>query len=884
MDLPRSLLKDFAEITNDSSQKKETSKYVRGTVTSSGETKYVKIDGSSTLTPISEVVDVQDGDRVLVSIENHKATILGNFTFPPSARKEQEALDKAEDAQDTANDANDTASDASSLAQSASSKADQAIATAGEVETLANEAKTSAQEAVNTANAASSNAQEAKKSAEDAATEASTARQEAAAAQSAVASANNEIAQINTEITNVKGDINDALGDLADQAAEIEATKQTMELNYAKKTDVSSVEASLKTEISTKVGELEATVEETYAAKSEVTSIQGQLQTQITQNKTDINLHASKIETIESDTADAMEDVAEALTKAQAAQTAADNAQTAATTAQTAADQAKANAATAQSKAEAAQSAADAAQEKADAADAAVQSAQTDLNEAKQNLTNVTNRVGATEEEIAAAQAAVDAAQTAVNEALADAAEANASADQAKAAADKAQEDAADAQAAATTAQTKADNAQATADKAQEDALQAQKDVAALTSRVTAAETNISQNAEQISLTATKTEELGDLLENGYYTKTETEAAIELSAEGITSTVKSTITEEIGKVQVGGRNLFLDTGTEQSNTDRLIASYVPASDPLQPGETYTVTICVTPASDMNQIDVCFCHGTVTAASFEGISGTEKQIISNTFEMPDYTVGNTPEDDPANANVGFYRSPDPSTVTSPGTATLHWVKMEKGNKSTDWSPAPEEMATGEEVDNAQSAADEASSTAANTEERISEAESSIEQLANSISTLVTDENGNTLMEQTSDGWTFNISSITNTIEDAKEVIENTAETVNGLDQTVSNLDSLIDDLAKKTAYIIMATDDEGNPCIELGKEGNDFKVRITNTSVDFMEGTVKIAYVSNKKLFIETAVIKNELKIGEDEGFVWKTRSNGNMGLRWVEGS
>ena len=93
---------------------------------------------------------------------------------------------------------------------------------------------------------------------------------------------------------------------------------------------------------------------------------------------------------------------------------------------------------------------------------------------------------------------------------------------------------------------------------------------------------------------------------------------------------------------------------------------------------------------------------------------------------------------------------------------------------------------------------------------------------------------------------------------------------------------MDDISEKTAYIIMATDSEGNPCIELGKEGNDFKVRISNTSVDFMEGTSRIAYVSNSSLFIEKAIIKNELQIGEGSGFIWKTRSNGNMGLRWVE--
>lgn len=92
---------------------------------------------------------------------------------------------------------------------------------------------------------------------------------------------------------------------------------------------------------------------------------------------------------------------------------------------------------------------------------------------------------------------------------------------------------------------------------------------------------------------------------------------------------------------------------------------------------------------------------------------------------------------------------------------------------------------------------------------------------------------------------------------------------------------MDDISKKTAYIVIATDDSGNPCIELGRAGNPFKVRITNTSVDFMEASEKIAYISNKALYIEKAIIKDELQIGEYTGFIWKRRNNGNMGLRWA---
>lgn len=71
--------------------------------------------------------------------------------------------------------------------------------------------------------------------------------------------------------------------------------------------------------------------------------------------------------------------------------------------------------------------------------------------------------------------------------------------------------------------------------------------------------------------------------------------------------------------------------------------------------------------------------------------------------------------------------------------------------------------------------------------------------------------------------------------------------------------------------------EDEPCIELGELDSDFKLVITNTKILFMEGTSVPAYISNQSLFIRKAVIEEELQQGE---FIWKARSNGNLGLIW----
>ena len=98
--------------------------------------------------------------------------------------------------------------------------------------------------------------------------------------------------------------------------------------------------------------------------------------------------------------------------------------------------------------------------------------------------------------------------------------------------AQQAQNDATEAQNAATNAQKKADTAVIAASNAQAAADKAQQDVAALTKRVTSAETAITQNTEQIRLSATKTEEIGTKLDN---------------------------------LQVGGRNLLKDTASDLYN-------------------------------------------------------------------------------------------------------------------------------------------------------------------------------------------------------------------------------------------------------------------------------------------------------------------------------
>ena len=537
--LSRDLVKSFAEVVNEPKQK-EPVRYVRGTITGKGDAKYVQLDGSTVATPISEVVDAQEGDRVLVSIENHRAVIVGNFTFSPSARQEQEALEKAEGAENTANSAGETANAAQLAAQEASKNANEAMGAASAASASAAEAKDQAADAMVAASNVEGLAQEAKENAIQANENATQAKTDAAAAQTAVANANEEIGKINDAIETAQGDIDQALDDLHSQADEINVIKR----DYSTKVETENVKAELSTQITESVGQLQTTIQQNYYTKNDIVEIQGNLQSQITQNAEGLSSQATKIESLESDTAEAQEQVDQALEKANAAQQAATQAQQYAATANEAAEKAQNEAVTAAEKAQNANDAALDAKLAAHVADKALADAREALDQARENYKNVVSNPGSTAEDIASAAAQVETARQAVETALEDAAEAQYVANKAQEAADAAQEEANSASQAAQTAQNKADAAEQAANNAQAAAEQAAENVAALTKRVTTAETKIDQNAEQISLNATKTEEIGDKLVNDYYSKTETDALIKVESDRITSTVSKVETVE----------------------------------------------------------------------------------------------------------------------------------------------------------------------------------------------------------------------------------------------------------------------------------------------------------------------------------------------------
>lgn len=86
MDLPNSLVSQFAKLSKNQNESNE--KTVYGTTVAQGDKLYVNIDGSDSITPVVSMSDIKPGERVSVLIKDHTATIIGNITNPSAGTEE----------------------------------------------------------------------------------------------------------------------------------------------------------------------------------------------------------------------------------------------------------------------------------------------------------------------------------------------------------------------------------------------------------------------------------------------------------------------------------------------------------------------------------------------------------------------------------------------------------------------------------------------------------------------------------------------------------------------------------------------------------------------------------------------------------------------------
>ena len=221
------------------------------------------------------------------------------------------------------------------------------------------------------------------------------------------------------------------------------------------------------------------------------------------------------------------------------------------------------------------------------------------------------------------------------------------------------------------------------------------------------------------------------------------------------------------------------------------------------------------------------------------------------------------------------------ITASVTLKIKNVKIEYGNKATDWTPAPEDI--NESISDVEN-------TANNALNRANGAYSEIDSINSTISNIVKDDNGMVSVVQGSNGLQIDMSQVTKKLNEAINDLKDTL-TKEESDSLKQELQDQISKLDTKTAYISIGQDDEGAPTIILGSNESEFKVRITNKSIDFMKNDEVIAFANGDAFFNLKTVIQNDVQIGGGlasdgktfvgPGFIWKTRESGNMGLTYI---
>ena len=245
-----------------------------------------------------------------------------------------------------------------------------------------------------------------------------------------------------------------------------------------------------------------------------------------------------------------------------------------------------------------------------------------------------------------------------------------------------------------------------------------------------------------------------------------------------------------------------------------------------------------------------------------------------FHITDSAIYSGVKETVDNTTSGVYLDKDGQFNTGDSINYLKYYKDAENNYKLEVSA--DLLLLGTSNKDVEAELDNTKADVTNAKDTISSAQVSIDSLNSQIKNLITDENGTSLMTQTTEGWTFNISNMSEAIDSATENITNLKNDSDVIKSDVSILQNSVDDLSGLTDYIKIGSYNS-QPCLELGEVENDFKTRITNTEIQFIDGDSVPAYIGNKKLNISNAEVTDELQFG---GFVWKKRENGNMGLMW----
>lgn len=515
-------------------------------------------------------------------------------------------------------------------------------------------------------------------------------------------------------------------------------------------------------------------------------------------------------------------DVTKALADASKAQTSANNAQASATAANTAAGKAQSTANTAVSNAATAKNAADAAQSSANKAQGDVDKLKIDIPATYATKSSLTQ----TAESITAN---VESVKTTANSAVTAASKAQQTADgisadltknyQTKSQADTLYATKASLKATSDSISAEVTKAQGTANGAVTAASKAQQTADAVTLNLSKNYQTKAQNdalyATQTSLKATSDSLSANITANAKTAQSAVDKATSLEANlnGFKTTVSETYTTktDFNKLSIGSRNLLLHTKDWSSNWDGThadngtylgfkVRKSTTADDFAQqtvddrffePNTDYVLSFYA--RAEENSTIVCYWYPQYNASnSYKNLS----KIVSITNQWNRYSIQWHTEVRQSNSKI-LFRVPNSHST---GWVEICGVKLEKGTKSTDWSPAPEDL---------QPAGDYATN-------------SSLTQTANSIKAQVTE------VSKTANGAMSKATTVEQTANGLSSKITEQAKTLNATVRTANEAKSTADSNKATISQVSTTASNALSKASTVEQNLNGFKTTVSQT--------------------------------------------------------
>lgn len=267
------------------------------------------------------------------------------------------------------------------------------------------------------------------------------------------------------------------------------------------------------------------------------------------------------------------------------------------------------------------------------------------------------------------------------------------------------------------------------------------------------------------------------------------------------------------------------------------------SGPIASGEKYTLSMMVRRNSPFALV-IALTGGTYkllkrfTANSFTADTWTE---LIYTFQVDTtYTLSEISIDcDTKNSNYA-------SLQNEGDYIDIEWIKMEKGEKATPWSPAPED-----DVNNLR---DDTNAAIIALKEEVG---SQIDQSAESVKTTVYE---NVYVKDEVDSLVSSVSTEVEQTKDSWQITFNQFQA--DVDDIANGNDAKFEEIKKYIRF------EDGN--ILLGNSESPLVLKIQNDRIQFLQNGYEVAYISDRKMYNTICSVIDRLEIGDS---AWQVEHN-----------